>query len=63
MLLVVLVTLLIAYCRTVNAWQAAAVVTGVDCPAGELKWITPSSLEQKLRTPVWLNTAAELPTV
>src|SRR2546423_14077294 len=25
--------------------------------------MTPSSLEQKLRTPVWLNTAAELPTV
>jgi len=43
---------------SVKAWQAAAVVTGVDCPAGELKWITPSSLEQKLRTPVWLNTAA-----
>jgi hypothetical protein len=56
-------TLRIAYCRTVKAWQAAVVVTGADCPAGLSKWMTPSSLEQKLRTPVWLYTAAELPTV
>jgi hypothetical protein len=42
------------YGSTVNAMQAALVVTGVLPDAPALKRMTPSSFEQKLRTPDWL---------
>ena len=42
------------YGSTVNATQAALVVTGVLPVAPGLKRMTPSSFEQKLRTPDWL---------
>jgi len=51
------------YCSTVNAWQAAVVVTGVLPAAPGLNRSTPSSLEQKLRTPDWLKVTGEAPAV
>jgi hypothetical protein len=42
------------YGSTVNAMQAPLVVTGVLPDAPALKRMTPSSFEQKLRTPDWL---------
>jgi hypothetical protein len=38
----------------VKAWQAADVLTGTLPPAPGSKRITPSSVEQKFRTPVML---------
>ena len=38
----------------VKAWQAAMVVTGTLPARPGLKRMTPSSVEQKLRTPVML---------
>src|ERR1700687_1425718 len=40
------------YCMLVKAWQAARVVTGTLPARPGLKRITPSSVEQKFRTPV-----------
>ena len=51
------------YCSTVKAWQAAVVVTGVLPAAPALNRSTPSSLEQKLRTPDWLKVTGEAPAV
>ena len=42
------------YGSTVKAMQAALVVPGVLPVEPALKRMTPSSLEQKLRTPDWL---------
>ncbi len=42
------------YGSTVNAMQAPLVVTGALAAAPALKRMTPSSFEQKLRTPDWL---------
>ena len=42
------------YGSTVKATQAPLVVTGALAAAPALKRITPSSFEQKLRTPDWL---------
>ena len=42
------------YGSTVNATQAPLVVTGALAAAPALKRMTPSSFEQKLRTPDWL---------
>ena len=51
------------YCNTVKAWQAAVVVTGALPAAPGLNRSTPSSLEQKLRTPDWLKVTGEAPAV
>jgi hypothetical protein len=54
-----------SYCSTgydAPVQTAAPPVTGVAPEAPLLKWITPSSDEQKLRTPVWLNAAGAAPT-
>jgi len=51
------------YCSTVKAWQAAVVVTGALPAAPGSNRSTPSSLEQKLRTPDWLNVTGEAPAV
>jgi hypothetical protein len=45
----------------VNAWQAAAVVTGVLPAAPGSNLNTPSSVEPKLRTPLTLNVTGEAP--
>jgi hypothetical protein len=52
------------YCSCGHAalTQVAKVVCGAAFHDA-LKWITPSSLAQKPRTPVWLKAAAEPPTV
>jgi hypothetical protein len=42
----------VAYCRDDQPVQVEAVVVGVDCAAGTWKCRTPSSIEQKSRTPV-----------
>jgi hypothetical protein len=42
------------YGSTVNAMQAPLVVTGALAAAPGSKRMTPSSFEQKLRTPDWL---------
>jgi hypothetical protein len=48
------------YCKAVKATQPAMVVTGA--PAGPAtQRITPSSVEQKPRTPVWFAAAGEPP--
>jgi|SRR5581483_10769981 len=52
-----------SYCNTDKGLQVALTVIGADCAAGTWKCRTPSSVEQKSRTPVWLNTAAEVPIV
>src|SRR5882724_13156918 len=51
------------YGSTVKATQAALVVTGVLPLAPALKRMTPSSLEQKLRTPDWFQVSGEAPAV
>ena len=51
------------YGSTVNATQAPLVVTGVLPVAPASKRMTPSSLEQKSRTPDWLKVSGEAPTV
>src|SRR5436190_24060685 len=47
------------YCSTVKAWQAAVVVTGTLPAAPGSNRRTPSSFEQKLRTPDWLKVTGE----
>ncbi len=42
------------YCMLVKAWQAARVDTGTLPASPGLKRMTPSSVEQKLRTPLML---------
>ena len=49
------------YCILVKAWQAASVATGRLPAAPGLKRITPSSVEQKLRTPEMLYATGEVP--
>lgn len=51
------------YCNTAQPAQVEPAVVGVDWLVGTSKCRTPSSFEQKFRTPVWLNEAAEPPTV
>ena len=51
------------YGSTVKARHAALVVTGVLPDAPALKRMTPSSFEQKLRTPDWLYVNGEAPAV
>jgi hypothetical protein len=51
------------YGSTVKATQAPLVVTGVLPAAPALKRITPSSFEQKLRTPDWLKVRGDAPAV
>lgn len=48
---------------TVKARQAAVLFTGVLPEEPGLKRMTPSSLEQKLRTPDWLKVTGEAPAV
>src|SRR5215472_9674678 len=50
------------YCRTGQAPPVQPAVIGVLPAAPTFIWSTPSSFEQKFRTPVTLNDAGELPT-
>ncbi len=56
--------LLVAYCSTgyvAPVQTVAPPLTGVAPAEPTLKWITPSSEEQKLRTPVWLKAEGAAP--
>jgi hypothetical protein len=51
------------YGSTVKATQAPLLAAGVLSTAPALKRMTPSSFEQKLRTPDWLKVRGDAPTV
>ena len=50
-----------SYCISINAWQAAVVITGALPLDPGLNRITPSSVAQKLRTPEMLKLCGEAP--